>query len=384
MGKLVLHMTDGSLHDILLSKERLTIGRRTDNDVCLPYPAVSGEHAAIVTILNDSFLEDLGSTNGTLVNGQRVLKHLLRNNDHIDIGRQRMVYLANDDAMIDRLPPDVLLRDLTGLRDQVERARTRRTDKPGAVQPGPLVIEDDEILIDLEQAAAGLPMGAELNPRMRATQPAAAGGVGHGPAAAGGDPRRAREAGAARHRVRAESPFAAPDVSMADVRVAVPSRLESSEAVVPALEHNLRPRTLERKHGGGYTDTLSQPLADVSALESTAAESTAAESTAAESTAAEPASSAPAAGRSPSLWLRVVTGPATGREVALNGNDVTLGSIGWQVARLALRDGAWLLLPLEGDEPLVLNGAPVSVQGAFVAPGDRFHVAGSEIEVERR
>ena len=52
-------------------KERITIGRRADNDICLPYPAVSGEHAAIVTILADSFLEDLGSTNGTLVNDRR-------------------------------------------------------------------------------------------------------------------------------------------------------------------------------------------------------------------------------------------------------------------------------------------------------------------------
>ena len=51
-----------------LKRERMTIGRRADNDICLPNLAVSGEHAAIVTILADSFLEDMGSTNGTLVN----------------------------------------------------------------------------------------------------------------------------------------------------------------------------------------------------------------------------------------------------------------------------------------------------------------------------
>ena len=87
MGKLVLYLPDGTVHDIVLDKERLSIGRRPDNDVCLPYPAVSGEHAAVVNILDDSFLEDLGSTNGTLVNGKPVVKHFLRDNDLIDIGR---------------------------------------------------------------------------------------------------------------------------------------------------------------------------------------------------------------------------------------------------------------------------------------------------------
>jgi len=73
MGKLVLYLADGTTRDVPLEKERVTIGRRADNDVCLPFPAVSGEHAQIVTILADSFLEDLGSTNGTLVNGKPIV-----------------------------------------------------------------------------------------------------------------------------------------------------------------------------------------------------------------------------------------------------------------------------------------------------------------------
>src|SRR5512132_4635601 len=93
MAKLVLYLPDGSL----LDKERLTLGRRPDNDVCLPYPAVSGEHAAVVTILADSFLEDLGSTNGTLVNGKPIAKHFLRDHDQIDIGKQKLVYLVRDE-----------------------------------------------------------------------------------------------------------------------------------------------------------------------------------------------------------------------------------------------------------------------------------------------
>jgi hypothetical protein len=160
MGKLVLYLPDGSLHDIPLDKERLSIGRRPDNDICLPYPAVSGEHAAVVTILADSFLEDLGSTNGTLVNGQPVVKHFLRDNDHIDIGRQRLVYFLHDGAVAEPLAPDVLRREVLGLHEQVERARERRGERsrsiaaPGASGPGTVdpLFPDDELLSELKPA----------------------------------------------------------------------------------------------------------------------------------------------------------------------------------------------------------------------------------------
>jgi hypothetical protein len=104
MSKLVLYLADGTTLDIRLARERITIGRRADNDVCLPYPAVSGEHAAVVTILSDSFLEDLGSTNGTLVNGKPVAKHFLRDLDQIDIGRQKLVYVADDAVQLEPGP----------------------------------------------------------------------------------------------------------------------------------------------------------------------------------------------------------------------------------------------------------------------------------------
>lgn len=101
MGKLVLHLADGSTRDLPLVRERTTIGRRPDNDVCLPVPTVSGEHAAVVTVMSDSFLEDLGSRNGTLVNGKEIRKHFLRDHDEIDIGGQRLVYLGDQGETVD-------------------------------------------------------------------------------------------------------------------------------------------------------------------------------------------------------------------------------------------------------------------------------------------
>lgn len=94
MAKIIL-MADGAiLQEMTLSKERITIGRRPSNDIVIDNLAISGQHAAIITILDDSFLEDLGSTNGTLVNGQPVKKHFLQNGDVIELAKYRIKYQA--------------------------------------------------------------------------------------------------------------------------------------------------------------------------------------------------------------------------------------------------------------------------------------------------
>jgi pSer/pThr/pTyr-binding forkhead associated (FHA) protein len=93
MAKLILSMDGLVLKEIPLTKERTTIGRKPHNDIQIDNLAVSGEHAVIVTILNDSFLEDLGSTNGTLVNGNTVKKHFLQNNDVVELGKYKLKFI---------------------------------------------------------------------------------------------------------------------------------------------------------------------------------------------------------------------------------------------------------------------------------------------------
>ncbi|MDD5175493.1 MAG: FHA domain-containing protein [Sterolibacterium sp.] len=93
MAKLILSMDNLMLKEISLTKERTTIGRKPQNDIQIDNLAISGEHAAIVTILNDAFLEDLGSTNGTQVNGQPIKKHFLQNGDVIELGKYRLKYV---------------------------------------------------------------------------------------------------------------------------------------------------------------------------------------------------------------------------------------------------------------------------------------------------
>ncbi|MBI3150176.1 MAG: FHA domain-containing protein [Betaproteobacteria bacterium] len=98
MAKIVLHLEDGTTRDFALTKDRFTIGRRGACDIVLTNLAVSAEHAAILTIPPDSFVEDLDSTNGTYVNGRQIKRHFLRDDDVIEVGRHKMVYQLAEGA----------------------------------------------------------------------------------------------------------------------------------------------------------------------------------------------------------------------------------------------------------------------------------------------
>jgi hypothetical protein len=95
MAKIIVAKGDTVLQEMDLSKERITIGRRSYNDVVIDDLVISGEHAVIVTEKGDSFLEDLNSTNGTQINGQPVRKHFLRDQDVIVLAQYTLTYLEH-------------------------------------------------------------------------------------------------------------------------------------------------------------------------------------------------------------------------------------------------------------------------------------------------
>jgi pSer/pThr/pTyr-binding forkhead associated (FHA) protein len=98
MAKLILSLDGMVIREYPLTKERTTLGRKPHNDIVIDNLAISGEHAMIMTILNDSFLEDLGSTNGTLVNGQPIKKHFLQNSDVVELGKYKLKYVTEASA----------------------------------------------------------------------------------------------------------------------------------------------------------------------------------------------------------------------------------------------------------------------------------------------
>ncbi len=101
MAKILLSLNGNLQNEFEIAKERMTIGRKPENDIPVDNLAISGQHALIISVLDDSFIEDLGSTNGTYVNGKLVKKQALRNGDIIGVGKHELKYInehaTNDD-----------------------------------------------------------------------------------------------------------------------------------------------------------------------------------------------------------------------------------------------------------------------------------------------
>jgi predicted component of type VI protein secretion system len=146
------------LKEIPLNKERTTLGRKAHNDIQIDNLAVSGEHAVIVSILNDSFLEDLNSTNGTFVNGQQIKKHFLQNNDVIELGKYRLKYIneAAHSATQADFEKTMVLRP-----DMLRKAAEPVAAKPAGAADAPAMAPPVTVApVQSSTAAPALPFGA--------------------------------------------------------------------------------------------------------------------------------------------------------------------------------------------------------------------------------
>lgn len=83
--KIIIAQGGQVVQEVELSKERITLGRHPRNDIVLTERTVSGDHAAITVSGNGATLEDLGSSNGTRVGGQRVTRHVLADRQRFTI-----------------------------------------------------------------------------------------------------------------------------------------------------------------------------------------------------------------------------------------------------------------------------------------------------------
>jgi pSer/pThr/pTyr-binding forkhead associated (FHA) protein len=122
MARLILSLDGQVLAEYNMTKERYTIGRLPDNDVRIDNAAVSGHHGLIINILNDSFLEDLNSTNGTYVNGKLIKKHALTHGDVITIGHHHLRFV---DSQVESSDQDEFERTLVIQPGQVSESRLK-------------------------------------------------------------------------------------------------------------------------------------------------------------------------------------------------------------------------------------------------------------------
>lgn len=153
MGKLIVTDSSGQTTDFPLNKERVTIGRHADNDIPLNDKAVSGHHAVVITILQDSFLEDLDSTNGTQVNNKQIAKHPLSHGDVISIGRNSLKYEGEGQGGDDDFEKTMILKP-----GQFGAAFDAQVNKVAAAAPAPAAMSG------AAPAAAAAPVAHSMAP----------------------------------------------------------------------------------------------------------------------------------------------------------------------------------------------------------------------------
>ena len=124
MPRLILSLDGQTLAEYNMTKERYTVGRLPDNDIRIDNAAVSGHHSLLINILNDSFLEDLNSTNGTYVNGKLIKKHALQHGDVITVGHHQLRYVddRSDQAQEDEFEKTMVIEPSGRMERQVAKA----------------------------------------------------------------------------------------------------------------------------------------------------------------------------------------------------------------------------------------------------------------------
>jgi hypothetical protein len=203
-AKLILSLDGMVIREYPLTKERTTLGRKAHNDIVIDNLAISGEHAMIMTILNDSFLEDLGSTNGTLVNGQPIKKHFLQNNDVVELGKYKLKYVSDATQAAAAAPPadfekTMVLRTPPG-GAPAARPEAGKPDagKPDAPKPEPAVAKNfGDTVVNPEMMQSNVTTGGSGSLREAARQAVAAGATAATPVPAAAAPAAAAPAASA-------------------------------------------------------------------------------------------------------------------------------------------------------------------------------------------
>ena len=154
MARLILSLDNQVLAEYNMSKERYTVGRLPDNDVRIDNPAVSGHHSLIINILNDSFLEDLNSTNGTYVNGKLIKKHALQHGDVITIGHHQLRYSDEQSNDTDQDEFEKTMVIPTGQQNAEQLAKAEAAAEKAAAEAASEEQADERIAAASDAAAA--------------------------------------------------------------------------------------------------------------------------------------------------------------------------------------------------------------------------------------
>jgi len=101
MLRLIITHEGVAVKDVPVDKPELTLGRAADNDICVRDATVSARHLRLLLLDGRVAIEDLDSTNGTLLNGQPVERQTLRNGDVLRVGRHELHVVDDAEPALD-------------------------------------------------------------------------------------------------------------------------------------------------------------------------------------------------------------------------------------------------------------------------------------------
>jgi sigma-B regulation protein RsbU (phosphoserine phosphatase) len=129
--RLIVVEPNGMRRDVAITTSPFRIGRQVGNELTLRDSRVSRQQAQIVTADGKLMLEDMGSSHGTFVNGEKIIRHDLKPSDRIDFGiaDSYQVIYAGDGATIDEI--------------------VERIDAPAPTQAGPRELHHLGVLLDV-------------------------------------------------------------------------------------------------------------------------------------------------------------------------------------------------------------------------------------------
>lgn len=144
MACIVFTLEDGSTITSPLDVDLITIGRAPDSIVQLACPSVSSHHATIKARADGYYVQDLGSRNGTRLNGAEIEEALLNDGDRLAVGDIQGVFYASDE------PPLAVVEEVP------------------VAAAAPIPVPEVKRIVDTAPPSIGIPHGAtHYNPRPR-------------------------------------------------------------------------------------------------------------------------------------------------------------------------------------------------------------------------
>jgi len=135
MPTLVVKREDVMVKELELKQGELIIGRDDDCGLPLNDHSISNHHAKIITLFNATYIEDMGSTNGTFVNGKQVREHILHDGDVVTIGKRYRMLFEKSSGESGNKGDKTTVMDRTEMKEAL--AEFVRADKLQQAAPAP-------------------------------------------------------------------------------------------------------------------------------------------------------------------------------------------------------------------------------------------------------